>query len=142
MIRNRIASLLRLIGKSRQLHSHHTLLVNMGVKHGERKRSVKLISYLGRLGRFKRKESNSTVDSAFDDEEISIVETFADAPIDVVSHFMLFAGPQGAQTLSKVNRKWRDHLENEDIWRVLCKSFYKVSFTRVNRDGQLTMPIA
>jgi len=114
----------------------------MGVKHGERKRSVKLISYLGRLGRFKRKESNSTVDSAFDDEEISIVETFADAPIDVVSHLMLFAGPQGAQTLSKVNRKWRDHLENEDIWRVLCKSFYKVSFTRVNRDGQLTMPIA
>jgi hypothetical protein len=47
-------------------------------------------------------------------------------PQDVVPHILAFAGPQIAASLSKVNRYWKQVMDDEETWRVLCEDMYKV----------------
>jgi hypothetical protein len=53
----------------------------------------------------------------------------SDCPQDVVLRVLAFAGPQTASALSKTNRYWKEVMDDEETWRVLCEQLYKV------RDG-------
>jgi hypothetical protein len=47
-------------------------------------------------------------------------------PEDVLPKILAFAGPQKTAALSKVNRVWRDVINEDWTWRVLCEDLYKV----------------
>jgi hypothetical protein len=49
-------------------------------------------------------------------------------PEDVLPKILAFAGPQKTAALSKVNRVWRDVINEDWTWRVLCEDLYKVCF--------------
>jgi hypothetical protein len=47
-------------------------------------------------------------------------------PEDILPKILAFAGPQKTAALSKVNRVWRDVIDEDWTWRVLCEDLYKV----------------
>jgi hypothetical protein len=47
-------------------------------------------------------------------------------PEDVLPKILAFAGPQKTAALSKVSRVWRDVINEDRTWRVLCEDLYKV----------------
>jgi hypothetical protein len=49
-----------------------------------------------------------------------------DCPKDVVPLILAFAGPQKIATIGKINRFWRQVIEQEATWRRLCEALYKV----------------
>jgi hypothetical protein len=49
-------------------------------------------------------------------------------PEDILPKILAFAGPQKTVALSKVNRVWRDVIDEDWTWRVLCEDLYKVRF--------------
>jgi hypothetical protein len=51
----------------------------------------------------------------------------SDCPQDLVLRVLAFAGPQTASALSKTNRYWKEVMDEEQTWRVLCEQLYKVS---------------
>jgi len=48
-----------------------------------------------------------------------------DCPKDVVLLVLAFAGPQKIATVGRTNRFWRQVIEQESTWRLLCESLYK-----------------
>lgn len=48
-----------------------------------------------------------------------------DCPKDVVPLILAFAGPQKIATIGKINRFWRQVIEQEATWRRLCEALYK-----------------
>ena len=47
-------------------------------------------------------------------------------PEDVLPLILAFAGPQKAAALYRTNRHWKNILEEEATWKVMCKELYKV----------------
>jgi hypothetical protein len=47
-------------------------------------------------------------------------------PEDILPKILAFAGPQKTAALSKVSRVWRDVINEDQTWRVLCEDLYKV----------------
>jgi hypothetical protein len=47
-------------------------------------------------------------------------------PEDALPKILAFAGPQKTAALSKVSRVWRDVINEDRTWRVICEDLYKV----------------
>jgi hypothetical protein len=57
----------------------------------------------------------------------NVMDFLADlCPEDVLPKILAFAGPQKTAALSKVSRVWRDVINEDQTWRVLCEDLYKV----------------
>jgi hypothetical protein len=52
-------------------------------------------------------------------------------PEDILPKILAFAGPQKTSALSKVNRVWRDVIDEDWTWRALCEDLYKVCFLHI-----------
>ena len=49
-----------------------------------------------------------------------------DCPEDVLPLILAFAGPQSAAVLYRTNRHWKNVMDEEATWKVLCQELYKV----------------
>ena len=47
-------------------------------------------------------------------------------PEDVLPLILAFAGPQKAAALQRTNRHWKNIMDEETTWKVMCKELYKV----------------
>lgn len=47
-------------------------------------------------------------------------------PADLIPKVLAFAGPQACTSLSKVNRHWKNIIDDESTWQTLCLEFNKV----------------
>jgi hypothetical protein len=54
-----------------------------------------------------------------------------DCPKDVVPLVLAFAGPQRIASIGRINRFWRQVIEQEATWRRLCESLYKVRWIAI-----------
>ena len=59
-----------------------------------------------------------------------------DCPEDVLPLILAFAGPQTAAVLHRTNCHWKNIVQEEATWKVLCKELYKV---RSFFDGLLSL---
>jgi hypothetical protein len=64
-------------------------------------------------------------------------------PEDILPKILAFAGPQKTAALSKVSRVWRDVVNEDQTWRVLCEDLYKVCshFHFFFQYSKMTVPI-
>ena len=71
-------------------------------------------------------------DTAQQHQTTSIVQWLeTDCPQDVVPKILAFCGPQKTAALGRTNRHWRNVMQQEGTWRVLCEELYKVRETFV-----------
>eukprot|EP00934_Nitzschia_sp_Nitz4_P001034 Nitzschia sp. Nitz4//scaffold69_size99277//56415//58111//NITZ4_004634-RA/size99277-augustus-gene-0.4-mRNA-1//1//CDS//3329556718//1034//frame0 len=48
-----------------------------------------------------------------------------DCPMNLLPYILAYAGPQTTCALSKTNKFWRDAIDKESTWKVLCEELYK-----------------
>ena len=98
---------------------------NIVEKNQQRLRWRRLRSSLGNGGKLRHKQQDKKMPPLGLANPMRFLQE--DCPEDVLSLIVAFMGPQQAAVLHRTNRHWKNIMEEEATWKVLCKELYKVS---------------
>lgn len=91
-----------------------------GEHNGEMKDKMKKTISLRKLSDFTKKERGGRGSSRNALQWLS-----RDCPADVLPHVLSYCGPRMMVHIRRVNKFWRDIIEQESTWKVLCQDLYK-----------------